>query len=288
MLYEVSTNNSKLVVDSFGAEIVSFVSNNKEYIWQGDPNHWEGHSPILFPFVSALKNKEVKYGGKTYHFDRKHGFARKSEFSLFNKTSNSLTFLLTSQEKTKESYPYDFELYVTHYLFSDGYKTEAKIVCKDENGMQFCIGFHPAFALDGSVDNYELIFDKNENSDLYYTDSDSLTSDKYKFERRIVGNKFELNHNDFDIDCYMAKDLISSSIKLLKKGETKGLTVDISESNVVVIWSPPKKNSPFICIEPCIGIAADINETGDFENKPYRKVLNNGEEFITSYSVKVD
>ena len=62
-----------------GAELKSLISDNREYIWNGDPAFWTGSSPVLFPICSGLKDDEFIYGGKTYTMP-KHGFARRTEF----------------------------------------------------------------------------------------------------------------------------------------------------------------------------------------------------------------
>jgi len=47
-----------LVVDSKGCEIVSVIrkSDNKQYIWSGQPDIWKRHTPVLFPLVGRYKN----------------------------------------------------------------------------------------------------------------------------------------------------------------------------------------------------------------------------------------
>ena len=55
-----------------GAELKSLKSDNREYIWNGDPAFWTGSSPVLFPICGfftprvskgqrALKPKQVLY-----------------------------------------------------------------------------------------------------------------------------------------------------------------------------------------------------------------------------------
>ena len=75
MLYTIDNGRLKLTVDSFGAEIKSLISaDGTEYIWQGSPDTWKSHSPVLFPFIGRLTNNQCKIDGVTYPMGI-HGFA---------------------------------------------------------------------------------------------------------------------------------------------------------------------------------------------------------------------
>ena len=44
-------------INAKGAELISLQNNNqREYIWEGNPDYWGKHSPVLFPIVGTLKN----------------------------------------------------------------------------------------------------------------------------------------------------------------------------------------------------------------------------------------
>ena len=47
-------------VEEHGAELKSLVRKNtgKEYMWKADPKFWGRTSPVLFPFVGAVKEKQ--------------------------------------------------------------------------------------------------------------------------------------------------------------------------------------------------------------------------------------
>ena len=64
-------------VEEHGAELKSLVRKNtgKEYMWKADPKFWGRTSPVLFPFVGAVKEKQFRTKGQTYTMGQ-HGFAR--------------------------------------------------------------------------------------------------------------------------------------------------------------------------------------------------------------------
>ena len=44
-------------INTLGAELCSLKNTeNKDFIWEGDPAYWGKHSPVLFPIVGTLKN----------------------------------------------------------------------------------------------------------------------------------------------------------------------------------------------------------------------------------------
>ena len=60
----ISINNDQITAQfkTLGAELFSLKDkNNKEFIWEGNPNFWGKHSPILFPIVGSLKNNTFEY-----------------------------------------------------------------------------------------------------------------------------------------------------------------------------------------------------------------------------------
>ena len=64
----VIIQNDQLIAEiaEHGAELISLKSkeSNLEYIWQGDPEYWGRHAPVLFPFVGRLKDDQYTYQGE--------------------------------------------------------------------------------------------------------------------------------------------------------------------------------------------------------------------------------
>jgi galactose mutarotase-like enzyme len=274
-------------VDTLGGELISYKNCGKDYIWTGDEKYWNGHAPILFPFVSALRNQKIAFDGVTYTYAKKHGFARKTQFELAECTESKAVFRLVSGSGTKAFYPYDFILTVSHEISEAGYKTTYYVKNTGNADMQFCIGGHAGFCVDGSAEDYELKFEKPENTDLYYTDEKSLFSESYKIKKRLDSDTFPILYSDFDIDAIIAKDIKSRKVKLVKKSDGTGVEFDFGGFHVLTLWTPPKKHAPFFCLEPWNGLPAYTDESGDFEDKPYRIVLPSGSDYSVGYKVSV-
>ena len=98
-----------------GAELKSLVFGGKEYIWEGRSEIWAGSCPILFPICGGLKDDKYTFNGKEYTL-QKHGYARFKTFEIENKTDTSVVFLHKSDDETKKSFPFDYELRVIYTL----------------------------------------------------------------------------------------------------------------------------------------------------------------------------
>ena len=106
-------------VEEHGAELKSLVRKNtgKEYMWKADPKFWGRTSPVLFPFVGAVKDKQFRTKGQTYTMGQ-HGFARDMDFTLDSQTEDTLWFVLKSNEETMAKYPYAFTLRIGYQQFA--------------------------------------------------------------------------------------------------------------------------------------------------------------------------
>mgnify|MGYP002907667036 CR=1 FL=1 len=101
MRYCLENETLRVEIDTHGAEIKSVVrkEDDTEYMWNGDPKYWGRTSPVLFPFVGAVRDKEYRHEGKTYAMGQ-HGFARDMEFVLDTQSGNEIWFVLRSNEET--------------------------------------------------------------------------------------------------------------------------------------------------------------------------------------------
>ncbi len=288
MNYTIKCGAGELTARTLGGELISYKNNGKEYLWTGDEKYWNGYAPALFPFVSSLKNGQVEIDGKMYYSKPKHGFMRTSELKLIGQTENSLTFELRENQETKKIYPYDFSFVITHKLIDNGFETTFTVKNTDNRDIEFCLGGHPGFLLEDGMENYDLVFEKEENCDVYHTDADSLFSYDYKVDRRLEGNKWDLRYSDFDtLDALFFNDAKSKKVSLVRKDGTKHLTFDFNGYDVLVIWSMPNKNAPYLCLEPWNGLPALTDESGKFSDKPYLRTLKPGEEYSVSYKMEV-
>ena len=58
-------------------------------------------------------------------------------------------------------------------------------------------------------------------------------------------------------------------------------------SPLVGLWSPPKKNAPFVCIEPWYGRTDSVGYDGMFEDREHMHLLERHETFKAQYEITI-
>ena len=292
MLSILENESARLAVDSFGAEIHSFVlkETGYEYIWQADPQYWKRHAPVLFPFVGKLKNGQYEYNGSVYNMSG-HGFARDSEFALTAQTDNSLTYELKYNEQTLAIYPFKFKLTITYTLEHTSVTVGWKVENLDAHGeMFFSIGAHPAFNCPiGSdrFDDHEVEFEQTEQSPLksYKLNSAGLFDGSSTPINLVYGKVLPLKHELFMEDVLAFKHLFSESVKLKNPLNGHFVKVDFKGFPYLGIWTKPVR-APFVCIEPWYGIA-DTVQKRELPVKEGIQHLDGKGKFEASYTITI-
>lgn len=280
MLHYLENDVLKITVDTHGAELSSIINKkeNKEMLWQGDPEYWGRRSPVLFPVVGKYKNGKTTYEGTEYSLGQ-HGFARDSEFTLIEKTETRLAFELTSSKETLAKYPFKFRLICSFELQNDKIIVGWNVENIDDKKIYFSIGAHPAFYCKKS----ETVLTMNgENIKYNLINGDGLyTTPKYDVENSLV-----LHDSIFDKDALVIENSDVNEISLIDNGK-KYLTVKF-DAPLFGIWSPAKKNAPFVCIEPWYGRCDAENFNGDITERAWSNSLEVGEKWYKEYEIIIN
>lgn len=276
-------SNSTLIasIKHAGAELFSLKNQNKEYIWEGNPDFWGKHSPVLFPIVGTLKNNRYTVNSQEYHLPR-HGFARDMEFLLTNKTENSATFSLSSSPETLTKYPFEFELQLIYTLRENSLDIEYKVINQSKTKMPFSIGAHPAIALPGNFEDYSLKFEKKEVLQFSLLEND-LVSYKTKI-LETTENSVPLNYKLFENDALVFKTLDSNSLTISENSKPY-IKVDFENFPSLGIWT--KEQAPFICIEPWFGYSDTPANSGDLFEKEGILILDANQTFSSVFSIQI-
>jgi galactose mutarotase-like enzyme len=281
---KITLSNSELTatINTFGAELISFKNNsNREYIWEGNPNYWGKHSPILFPIVGSLKNNNYIYNNSIYNLPR-HGFAREMDFDVKEKTDLEVVFSLKQTGATLEKYPFNFELQISYTLTNSVLKIGYKVINNNDFSMPFSIGAHPAFALPSDFKNYELLFEKSEKLIVSTLENDLISNATYILP--MENNSLRLNYSLFENDALVFKTIASKSVTLAENNIPL-LKVHYKDFPSLGIWT--KSQAPFICIEPWIGYADTIENNGNIEDKEGIQILGENQTFETNYLIEI-
>lgn len=282
MTTTISNSNLTAQINHFGAELFSLKnSDNKEFIWEGNPAFWGKHSPVLFPIVGTLKNNTYHYNGKEYHLSR-HGFARDKEFTLSDKSKNSATFSLTSSKESNKVFPFDFELQVIYTLDGNRLIIAYKIINNNNYTMPFSIGAHPAFSLPKPFGEYALEFEYPESLTSFELENDLLSDKATTIE--MVGNQIPLDYSLFEKDALIFKKLQSKAITILENNSPL-LRVQFNDFPNLGIWT--KTNAPFLCIEPWLGYSDTVHSSGNILEKEGNQLLEAKKSLKYNFSIEI-
>lgn len=280
-LYYLENRFLKIAINSYGAELSSVYNKKegKEMLWQGDPAFWGRRSPVLFPVVGKYKNLTTRYNGQEY-FSGQHGFARDSEFSLFEKRDSFISFSLSYSEETLKQYPFKFRLICSFALENNNITVGWSVENLDSKDIYFSIGAHPAFYCEKGK---TVLTIKNADSVKYnLLNSDGLYTDK-KYE---IPPSFVLNENIFDNDALVIENSGADCVSL-SNDNGEYLSVSFS-APLFGIWSPAEKNAPFVCIEPWYGRCDGENFSGDITEREWANKLAAGEIFNKEYKITIN
>lgn len=282
---KTTLDNAHLTVhiNSMGAELFSIKDKeNKEYMWEGNPEFWGKHSPILFPIVGALKNDTYQYNGKDYQLSR-HGFAREMEFNLIEKSATKAVFAITANAATLSKYPFEFELQIIYTLIEKNVQIEYKVFNQNTFDMPFSIGAHPAFALPKHFEEYTLQFSQKEQ--LHYNIlENNLIADTTKELPLDTNNSVALRYSLFENDALIFKNLKSKTLTILE-GKQERLRVHYEDFPSLGIWTMP--NAPFLCIEPWLGYADTVDCTGSIFEKEGILTLQPKQQFQSKFTIEI-
>lgn len=277
------------VADTRGGELVSFQAGGTEYIWGGDPAYWSGRNPILFPIVGSLKNGRVRLDRQDYEMAR-HGFARRSEFTLAARGDSFAVLELRESPDTLARFPRPFLLRVRHELLDGGFSTTFEVENPGPDTLPFCIGGHTAFRCpihEGEgFEDYQLLFDQAEDAVPLCPTADGLLN-RNRTGPALSGRSIPLTHEPFDrLDTLIFQNPRSTGVALVHKDTGRGVHMDFSGFPLVAFWTPSHANAPFICLEPWLGCAAYEDEDGEFTHKPCCTTLLPGERKVLRYTVR--
>lgn len=279
----IENQNLSVKINSKGAELFS-IQNKKskeEYIWEGNPDFWGKHSPILFPIVGTLKDNYYIYEEKKYELTR-HGFARDLEFKVKKQSTENVILSLVSDEFTKSIYPFDFELLIDYKLNETNLVVSYTVINSDSVTLPYSIGGHPAFALNDKFENYSLKFETSETLKSYVLKNNLIAND-YK-EIKLENNKLHLNYTLFENDAMIIKQMNSKSISILKD-EIPFLKFDFKDFPNFGIWT--KVGAPFICLEPWVGYSDTFESSGNIFEKEGIQILEPNSEEKYSFTITI-
>ncbi len=290
MKYSISNELLSVAVQKNGLELCSIFNkhNRKEYMWQGNPDIWANHSPVLFPVIGLQKDGKTCIDGRFYHIP-KHGLIRGSDKpELTNQAETSMRFRFSWDEETLQLFPFKFLIDSVFSLDGNRITISHQVTNLDTKELPYNFGEHPAFncpLFEGEeYEDYYIGLEHVENSRTLLINNQGLLTGE-SLPCLDNSNTIPLHKHLFDRDALIFNDLRSRKASLVSKGHGPVLTVDFPEFPYLGVWAKPA--APFVCIEPWHGITDHVDSDHDFMKKEALRILAPDESRTHSYSITI-
>lgn len=291
MTITLQCGNITALVNTHGGELVSFIDEGVEYVWQGDPEHWDGQAPVLFPVCCTPIDKKIVYNGTEYPMPL-HGFARDLDFEPIYISKDKVVLEQRETEETLKMFPFCYSLKIEHAISENGFSTTYTVRNIDKNEMTFNIGGHPGFNCplrpeDGEFSDHSFIFDDAEGCTASNCNGRYFDEALPKLDHLRGTNEIQLQYPYFDNDAIILENLPKKSMRFISRKTGRGLRFNFDGFPAIGFWTPVKKNSPFICLEPWHGLPGSYAEGHDAKNKRYAITLAPDAEYTVGYSMEM-
>ena len=289
-VYELQNDAIAIAVNSHGAELKSLKkrSNGQEYMWCGDAKYWGRTSPVLFPFVGGVKNREYRTKGRTYAMTQ-HGFARDMEFTLLSQDRESIWFGLSSDQGTLVRYPYKFLLKAGYVLRGNQVEVCWQVENPGTEPLPFSIGGHPAFNCpleegEEQTDCFVGLGSATRIASTRISEKGLATDGQDLYE--LTNGRLRLTKHLFDQDALVVEHHQTDTVTLCGKDGNPYLKVTM-DAPLFGVWSPPGKQAPFVCIEPWYGRCDREDFGGTLEEREWGNLVEPAGVWKASYTITI-
>ncbi len=260
----------------------------EQVIWDGRPEIWNRHAPVLFPFVGRCSGNEFLYRNQAYAVGQ-HGFARDMVFSMTEMGKDYAVHELSADGQTKKSYPFDFCFRVIHQLEENNLLVSWEVENRGEEKMYFKLGGHPGFLLpemEKEGKEYSLYFPGKER--LVYLLIDPKTGlgvPDETYELSLKEGRRLIEKHLFDRDALIFDDGQITEVSVLRPDKSVYVTLSCEGFGSVGIWAKP--GAPYVCLEPWDGRCDNTGSCKDLEKKPGLNCLEPGRIYKKGYRIGV-
>ncbi len=278
----LKNNNLTIKIDEKGAELKSILCNGIENMWDGNPEIWNNTAPLLFPICGSLKNNKYIYEGKEY-FLEKHGYAKNTIFDIELLTETKVVLIHKSNNETRRHFPFNYEFRVIYTIENSSIKIEYNVLNTSNKTMYFSIGSHEGYATPEGIEEYDIIFSKNET-----LDSMSIYDGRISPKTRSIlnnSNILPLREMLFEPGSLIFKNLNSNSVVLRNRKTGRALQVEFDFAKYFIIWHKPDAN--FICLEPWAGLTDMVDSSYDIKEKEGIMALDSRKNYIAKHIITI-
>lgn len=291
MLYELKSQELTVKIDSCGARLVSLVDREgRERMWRRDKEVWGDCAPVLFPIVGRSRNGIITVDGKDYPMP-KHGLVRNAEFKTVEQDASGVTLCVCSNEKTRESYPYDYEFQVAFRLEGDCLTTTYTAKNTGTETMYYAVGGHPAFACPLEAgerfEDWRLKFERDEPLWSNQISAEESICASTKAQIPTQNGEVWLNRDLFAVDAMIFEELASKRVKLYSAKSGHGVEMDYTDYPTFAVWTLPRPEAAYVCLEPWQGMGFRDNEGTELKKRAGVLPMEPGDARSYTFSIRV-
>ena len=265
----------KVSINTKGALLTSINDkrNDEELLYQIEKDSWPFQDVQIFPIIGATnyRVKDFKLSSPT-----RHGFIRNMEFKVINKTNETATLRITSNEETKKLYPYDFDFFITYSLKFDKLTITTKILNLSNETLLCMYGAHTAIKA-----NENAILNLGKGYTQYKL-IDGLISEKGTL---IDDNKIQLTKDYFKKEDTIVID--NTFDKLIIKNGFNHDVIYTFDAPLFALWSRNDTGN-FVCLEPWWGISNVTNEEIELKDTKFINEIKKEKEFTYSLTFQLN
>ena len=290
MLHTIENGKLTVTASEMGAELQSIrAADGTEYLWQGDARSWGDRALNLFPYVARLWQGKYILDGET-HSMAIHGFAPYSRFVCCEKSAQRMVFELRESEETYAQYPRKFILRIAYELSGNTLYVAYEVASRDERTMYFGLGGHPGFnvPLESGMrfEDYRLRFEECCQPVRVGFDGNCFVNGEDSAFALEDGAVLPLRHELFDDDAIVLEDM-ARTVTLEAPGAARSVTVSFPDMPYLGVWHWPKKDAPYVCIEPWVSLPSRQGETAVLEEQADLIRLEPGKTYVNTWTITV-
>lgn len=260
-----------------GAEPVSWKVGDREYLWTGDPEHWNRHAPWLFPVVGASANGAVRVDGQPYPMAQ-HGFARDLPFTIVARADDAVTLRLADGPETRRHYPFAFRLDIETRVRAACLDFAVTVANPGAEPLPYALGFHPAFPWPfaggaRSTGDYAVVFERAERATVPEVGAGGLL---LRNERPIPlqGDTLPLDPAIFT-EALVFRNAASRAMRFAGP-DGRAIRMEVEDFPHLAVWTKP--TAPFLSLECWTGHADWADFSGDLAERDSQRLLPPGME----------
>lgn len=268
-----AADGTEATIATIGAEPVSWRVEGHDYLWSGDPAHWNRHAPWLFPVVGASVDATVRVEGRPYPMAQ-HGFARDAPFAVVARAEDAVTLRLAESEETRRHYPFAFRLDITARVAPAGLAFEIRIENPGEAPLPYALGFHPAFPWPfaggerRAGGGYHVAFEQAERASVPEIGEGGVILDQ---ERPVP-----LQGTRLPLDPAMFKEALvflnaKSRWMRFVAPDSTAIAMRVEDFPHLAVWTKP--TAPFLSLECWTGHADRAGFTGELAQRASQRLL---------------